>query len=105
MAAGLWEERGKSPGLPQSFPTFRACFEYILQTLYAFFFVIIFFWQDRPGSEGRRHADLRIKLSPGRLKKKYWCDNGLIIDMILPDKRPVNCGSKSTFCDNELIMN
>ena len=43
MAAGLWEERGKSPGLPQSFPTFRACFEYILQTLYAFFLSLFFF--------------------------------------------------------------
>ena len=31
------------------------------------FFVIIFFWKDRPQSEGSRHADHGVKLLPGRL--------------------------------------
>ena len=33
------------------------------------FYVIMFFWKDRPQSEGRRHADPGIKTEPDRIRK------------------------------------
>ena len=43
--------------------------EELLGSSFSDFYVIIFFWKDRPQSEGSRHAHLGIKLSPVSPKK------------------------------------
>ena len=51
-------------------PASLGMFQCRLQRILCDFEVIMFFWKDPPQTEGRRHADHRIKTPPGRVAYK-----------------------------------